>query len=150
MSSKATSSPVDGSTRFCLMRAPVLDDSWWKRTVLGEVALYIFTGTLTSPKLIAPLQIARGMGSLCIPHAGRRQVLRPVLPTDRQWRRAADLTSARAATFHNRVIAPVPSAARRPRPRRPSLPGCLGRRRGRRRLLPGDVVVGPARLSAAA
>src|ERR1700729_3949466 len=61
MSSNATSSPVDPSTRFCLIRAPVLDDSWWKRTVFGDVAEDILTGTLTRPKLIAPLQIARGM-----------------------------------------------------------------------------------------
>ena len=61
MSSKATSSPVDGSTRFWRIRAPVLLESWWKRTVLGEVALYSFTGTLTSPKLIAPVQIARAI-----------------------------------------------------------------------------------------
>src|SRR5450432_4017772 len=67
MSSKATSSPVDGSTRFCLIRVPVLADSWWKRTDFGEVAEYILTGTLTSPKLIAPLQIARGMGTLYTP-----------------------------------------------------------------------------------
>src|ERR1700722_14250514 len=64
MSSNATSSPVDGSTRFCLIRAPVLDDNWWKRTVLGDVAEYILTGTLTRPKLIAPLQIARAMVGL--------------------------------------------------------------------------------------
>src|ERR1700733_11674961 len=64
MSSNATSSPVDPSTRFCLIRLPVLDDSWWKRTVLGEVAEYILTGTLTKPKMIAPLQIARGMWAL--------------------------------------------------------------------------------------
>jgi hypothetical protein len=38
---------------------------------LGEVALYSFIGTLTSPKLIAPLQIARGMGRFYYPrHAG--------------------------------------------------------------------------------
>src|SRR3954452_8714255 len=35
--------------------------SWWKRTVLRETALYSFTGMLTRPKLMAPLQIARGM-----------------------------------------------------------------------------------------
>jgi hypothetical protein len=35
--------------------------SWWNLTVLRETALYTFTGTLTSPKLIAPLQIARGI-----------------------------------------------------------------------------------------
>src|ERR1700744_4043728 len=46
------------------MRAPVLPDSWWKRTLLGEVALYSLTGTLTSPKLIAPDQIARAIQAL--------------------------------------------------------------------------------------
>ena len=33
----------------------------WKRTSLGEVAENSFTGTFTSPKLIDPLQIGRGM-----------------------------------------------------------------------------------------
>src|ERR1700759_5649470 len=46
------------------MRAPVFPESWWKRTVLGEVALYSLTGTLTSPKLIAPDQIARAIQAL--------------------------------------------------------------------------------------
>src|SRR5690242_21939150 len=46
------------------MRAPVLLESWWKRTDLGEVALYSLTGTLTSPKLIAPDQIARAIRAL--------------------------------------------------------------------------------------
>src|SRR5581483_1706707 len=44
------------------MRAPVPSSSWLNRTSFGETALNSFTGTLTSPKLIAPLQIARGMG----------------------------------------------------------------------------------------
>src|SRR5881398_3308487 len=43
------------------MRTPVLLESWWKRTVFGEVAEYSLTGTLTSPKLIAPDQIARAI-----------------------------------------------------------------------------------------
>src|ERR1700748_2963830 len=64
MSSYGTSSSVVGSTRFCRMRAPVLLESWWKRTDLGEVALYSLTGTLTSPKLIAPDQIARAIQAL--------------------------------------------------------------------------------------
>jgi hypothetical protein len=34
---------------------------------LGEVAEYILTGTFTSPKLIAPLQIARGMSLFVYP-----------------------------------------------------------------------------------
>src|SRR5947209_18077620 len=46
------------------MRAPVLPESWWKRTVFCWVAEYILTGTLTSPKLIAPDQIARAMLSV--------------------------------------------------------------------------------------
>src|ERR1700733_1929582 len=74
MSSNATSSPVDPSTRFCLIRLPVLDDSWWKRTVLGDVAEYILTGTLTKPKLIAPLQIARAIRPL---YSGRPASARP-------------------------------------------------------------------------
>jgi hypothetical protein len=41
--------------------------SWWKRTVFCEVAEYIFTGTLTSPKLIAPDQIARAITGLYRP-----------------------------------------------------------------------------------
>src|SRR5690349_45672 len=44
------------------MRAPVPSSSWLNRTSLGETALNSFTGTLTSPKLMAPLQIALGMG----------------------------------------------------------------------------------------
>jgi hypothetical protein len=43
------------------MRTPVALLSWWKRTVLRETALYIFTGTVTRPKLIAPVQMDRAM-----------------------------------------------------------------------------------------
>src|SRR5918992_5626943 len=43
------------------MRAPVPSSSWLNRTSLGETALNSFTGTLTSPKLMAPLQIALGI-----------------------------------------------------------------------------------------
>src|ERR1700733_5550124 len=43
------------------MRTPVLLESWWKRTVLRLTALYSLTGTVTRPKLIAPVQIERGM-----------------------------------------------------------------------------------------
>ena len=42
-------------------RTPVLPDSWWKRTVLRSTALYIFTGTVTIPKPIVPVHIARGI-----------------------------------------------------------------------------------------
>src|SRR4051794_22592919 len=44
------------------MRAPVPSSSWLNRTSFGETALNSFTGTLTSPKLMAPLQMALGMG----------------------------------------------------------------------------------------
>src|SRR6185312_3258750 len=48
------------------MREPVLPLSWLKRTVLRLTALYSFTGTVTSPKLMAPVQIERGMDrSVC-------------------------------------------------------------------------------------
>src|SRR5690349_4908320 len=67
MSSKDTSSPVLGSTRFCWIRVPVLPLSWWKRTVFRETAEYSLTGTFTSPKEIAPLQIDRGIGALSYP-----------------------------------------------------------------------------------
>src|SRR5215217_7931883 len=64
MSSKETSSPVVGSTRFCAIRCPVLPLSWWKRTVLRLTAEYSFTGTLTSPNEMAPLHIDLGIGPL--------------------------------------------------------------------------------------
>src|SRR5437867_3273247 len=43
------------------MRDPVFWLSWLKRTVLRLTALYSLTGTVTSPKLMAPVQIERGM-----------------------------------------------------------------------------------------
>src|SRR4051812_49868903 len=51
------------------MRTPVSPLSWWKRTVLRETAEYSLTGTLISPKEIAPLQIDRGIGVLNYPGA---------------------------------------------------------------------------------
>src|SRR5215212_9089543 len=59
-SSYGTSSPVATETRFCLMRDLDLPSSWWKRTSLEDVALNTFTGTFTSPKLMAPLQMGLG------------------------------------------------------------------------------------------
>src|SRR2546423_13186005 len=44
------------------MRAPVPSSSWLNRTSLGDTALNSFTGTLTSAKLMAPLQMALGIG----------------------------------------------------------------------------------------
>src|SRR2546423_7725963 len=61
MSSQGTSSPSAGQTRFCWMRTPSDSCSWWKRTDFLETALYSFTGTLTRPKLIAPVHIDLGM-----------------------------------------------------------------------------------------
>src|SRR2546426_11173164 len=42
------------------MRALVPASSWLKRTSFGDTAPMSFTGTLTSPKLMAPLQMGRG------------------------------------------------------------------------------------------
>src|SRR5256885_2264850 len=61
MSSYGTSSPVLGSTRFWAIRPPVVLLSWWNRTVLRLTAEYIFTGTVTRPKLIVPVQMDRAM-----------------------------------------------------------------------------------------
>src|SRR5258708_6659850 len=44
------------------MRAPVPSSSWLKLTSLLFVAPTSFTGTWTSPKLIAPVQIVLGIG----------------------------------------------------------------------------------------
>ena len=71
------------------MRAPVLADSWWKRTVFGEVALYSLTGTLTSPKLIAPLQIARAIPPLYTRVAGGVKAPAAFLPSLTPWPAAA-------------------------------------------------------------
>src|SRR5579875_568982 len=43
------------------MRAPSASWSWLKCTSLGDCAVVSLTGTLTSPKLTDPLQMARGM-----------------------------------------------------------------------------------------
>src|SRR3954464_3138696 len=46
------------------MRAPVLFSNWLKWTLWSRTAANAFTGTLTSPKLMDPLQIARAMTQL--------------------------------------------------------------------------------------
>ena len=46
--------------RFWLMRAPSGSWSWLKRTSFLRTAVNSLTGTLTSPKLMAPLQIDLG------------------------------------------------------------------------------------------
>src|SRR3954453_19942965 len=39
------------------MRLPSLRRTWWNETSFCSVALYSFTGIVTSPKLMAPFQI---------------------------------------------------------------------------------------------
>ena len=48
------------------MRAPVSASSWWKRTSWDRVADTRRTGTVTSPKLIDPVQMACGQGGLLL------------------------------------------------------------------------------------
>ena len=62
---------MEASTRFCAIREPVLALSWLKRTVLRLTALYSLTGTVTSPKLMAPVQMERGMNRQVCPTARR-------------------------------------------------------------------------------
>src|SRR5256885_17223658 len=81
------------------MRAPAPSSSWLNRTSLGDTALNSFTGTLTSPKLMAPLQMALGMS------VARRAHSRGVL-------------TARDAPGCVLLLAVVPAT-----PRRRSLPG---------------------------
>jgi hypothetical protein len=45
------------------MRWPVPRLNWWKVGLWDEVAVYSLTGTVTRPKLIAPVQIARAISS---------------------------------------------------------------------------------------
>src|SRR5262245_5683242 len=45
---------------------PVFESIWWNCTFLRETAPYSFTGMLTRPKLIDPLQMARGMTCLSV------------------------------------------------------------------------------------
>src|SRR5215218_6257801 len=61
MSSYGTSSPSASATRLCRTREPSFSRSSRKLTFLRETALYSLTGTLSSPKLIDPLQIALGI-----------------------------------------------------------------------------------------
>src|SRR3712207_1370434 len=52
------------------MRTLPSASSWLKRTPLRWTAEYSFTGTLTRPKEMAPVQIARGMGLTSYPCGG--------------------------------------------------------------------------------
>ncbi len=59
MSSYATCSPHTSQTRLYRIRPPSSRCTWWKARSWLSVAVYIFTGTLTSPKETAPFHIAR-------------------------------------------------------------------------------------------
>src|SRR3979490_1182874 len=61
MCSIGTSSPSLEQTPFCWIRAPSLSCSWWNRTSFWDVAVKSLIGTLTRPKLMAPLQMALGI-----------------------------------------------------------------------------------------
>jgi hypothetical protein len=61
MSSVFTSRPVFSETFLLRTRAPDFLSSWWKCTSWSRTAEYAFTGTLTSPKLMEPDQIALAM-----------------------------------------------------------------------------------------
>src|SRR5688572_14407915 len=61
MASAGTSSPSAADTFLYLMRAPVRLSSWLKLTFLRDTAAYSLIGMLTSPKLMAPLQMALGI-----------------------------------------------------------------------------------------
>src|SRR3546814_12429441 len=61
MSSASTSLPDLAETFSYLMRAPVPFSSWLKCTSWSRTAVYAFTGTFTSPKLIEPVHTDRTM-----------------------------------------------------------------------------------------
>ena len=61
MSSASSFVPIFDDTLRYSTRAPVFFSSWWKWIVWSRTAVYAFTGTLTRPKLIEPLHVARGM-----------------------------------------------------------------------------------------
>src|SRR5215207_7124048 len=106
MSSKATSSPVWASVRFCAIRCPVFPLSWWNRTVFLLTAEYSFTGTLTSPKEIAPLHIDRGMGPILLPRGAKRQRPHARLRDDRL---PDPLAARRRAAVHVALTGDLPA-----------------------------------------
>src|SRR5687767_7149882 len=61
MSSASTSLPLFSDTFRFRIRAPVFFSSWLKWTSWSRTAVYAFTGTFTSPKLMVPLQTGRAM-----------------------------------------------------------------------------------------
>src|SRR5918999_1658454 len=70
MRSWGTSSPLASETRRYRMRAPVPSSSWLKRTSFERTAETSFTGTVTSPKEMFPLQMALGTWPTSSPPAG--------------------------------------------------------------------------------
>ena len=64
MSSASTSRPDFSDTLRLRMRDPDFLSSWWKWTSWSRTAVYAFTGTLTSPKLIEPDQMGRAMSAV--------------------------------------------------------------------------------------
>ena len=86
------------------------------RTFFSEIAEYSFTGMFTRPKLIDPLQIARGMRN---PHGEPEQTFCP--ETHRDRRLSSPGVSAHPADHDSRARATrsVPKAVRMARYRRP-------------------------------
>src|SRR5437588_8407702 len=72
MCSYCTSSPSRLQTRLLWILPPSLSCSMLNRTSLGEVAENSFTGTLTNPKEIDPLQIGLGIRSGHLAREARR------------------------------------------------------------------------------
>ena len=87
------------------MRDPDFFSSWWKWTSWSRTAVYAFTGTLTRPKLIVPVQTGRAMAA-GVPHR------RPA----HAWARSsafAARSTASAALSRSRCAAPSSFSARR-------------------------------------
>ena len=78
--SVGTSSPVCSDTRRYRMRELVLSSSWLNRTSRDFVAETSFTGTVTSPKLIVPVQIALGTTAHLLLHSRTPDRPSPVGP----------------------------------------------------------------------
>src|SRR4051794_37375575 len=66
MASLGTSDPSAPDTFWYRMRAPDRLSIWLNDTDLRDTALKSFTGMLTSPKLIDPLQMALGMAKVYV------------------------------------------------------------------------------------
>ncbi len=79
ISSKDTSSPQTLQIRLYRIRPPSSRCTWWNETSLLWVAVYIFTGTFTSPNETEPFHIAlTGTGWTRAAHARHCQRRRRV------------------------------------------------------------------------